>query len=80
MPGKDSKVSHLLRTAAQIERDLYNEGFSPEEVLFIATILSQAASRAMNEVGDEDEDDDEDEGDYDEEAAKAPSDEDSEYA
>lgn len=74
---RDSRIQELLEAAREIEESLVDDGYSPEEMLFIATVLSQSASRLMSGEDEYvDEDDEEDSGD--ESPAEEPGGEESE--
>ena len=45
---RDARIQELLEAAKEIEESLVDDNYSPEEMLFIATVLSQSASRLMS--------------------------------
>lgn len=56
---RDSRIQELLEAAREVEESLVEDGYSPEEMLFIATVLSQSASRLMSGEDEYVEEDDE---------------------
>lgn len=53
--GEDERISELMDRARSIEEELFDDGFSPREVLFIATLISHSASRLMDKGGEQEE-------------------------
>lgn len=78
---RDARIQELLEAAKEIEEDLTDDGYTAEEMLFIATILTQSASRLMaGEEEFEDEDDEDSGGEPPAEESEADSGEDTQYA
>jgi uncharacterized protein YdaT len=77
---RDARIQELLEAAKEIEENLTDDGYSAEEILFIATLLTQSVSRAMSGVDSLEDDDDEDGESEGEPPAEADSEEDTTYA
>lgn len=77
---RDARIQELLEAAKEIEENLTDDGYSAEEILFIATLLTQSVSRVMSGEGSLDEEDDEDGESEGEPPAEADSEEDTTYA
>jgi hypothetical protein len=77
---RDARIQELLEAAKEIEENLTDDGYSAEEILFIATLLTQSVSRTMSGEGAIEDDDDEDGEAEGEAPAEAESEEDTTYA
>ncbi len=77
---RDARIQELLEAAKEIEESLVDDGYSPEEMLFIATVLSQSASRLMSGEDEYVEEDDEEESEGESEPEEEDSDDNSPYA
>jgi len=64
MMGEDERISELMDRAKEIETGLFDDGFSPREVLFIATLISHSASRLMDKSPAEEEEEEYDGEEY----------------